>query len=501
MSFETGPGDKGLGAIVPKRTFFATTGTRALTGALLLLTAGLGTACSDDDDDDGGESQAKIAEAVRHWNQITVDASGIDHQDALTATALGPGRASRAMAIAHIAMFEAMNAVEGGPFESYIGLDPVPEDEKVSMRAAIAQAVFDTSMALYPNQADELTAVYDDVVNAIGNGVAKDNGLALGAEAADLILTMRAADGSQQPEVLYADYLTAEGPPDPGEWSQDPVNPIPLALGADWDEVTPFVLTSADQFRAPPLPALNSAEYTAVFEEEVAMGGDGVTTPHSRTQFQTDTGIYWAYDGVPNLCAPPRLYNQIVMQIVDDQDVEPLEAARLLALANVAMADATLCCWESKYFYKFWRPVTAIRGADTDGNDDTTAIADYTPLGAPASNINPGINFTPPFPAYPSGHATMGGALFEMLRNHFGTDDIEFTFTSDELNGVTEDNAGVVRPLSPRTFSNFSDPEEENGQSRIYLGIHWQFDKTEGIAMGREVADFVFDNLYQPASK
>jgi hypothetical protein len=115
MSFRTGPRDEGLGAIVPKRTSFATTGARALTGALLLLTAGLGTACSDDDDDDG-ESQGKIAEALRFWNQVTVDASGLDHMDPMTASCLGPGRASRAMAIAHIAIFEAMNAAEGGPW-------------------------------------------------------------------------------------------------------------------------------------------------------------------------------------------------------------------------------------------------------------------------------------------------------------------------------------------------------------------------------------------------
>jgi hypothetical protein len=121
----------------------------------------------------------------------------------------------------------------------------------------------------------------------------------------------------------------------------------------------------------------------------------------------------------------------------------------------------------------------------------------FSPLGAPASNVT-GPNFTPPFPSYPSGHAGFGGAIFEMLRNIYGTDDIPFTFVSDELNGVTRDNHGIIRPLIPRSFSSLSQAEEENGQSRIYLGIHWSFDKTEGIAQGRKIADYVFKHAFTP---
>jgi len=169
------------------------------------------------------------------------------------------------------------------------------------------------------------------------------------------------------------------------------------------------------------------------------------------------------------------------------------------------MADAGIASWESKYYYQFWRPITAIRESDPgtgptglgDGNADTAGDPNWTPLGAPASNLS-GPNFTPPFPGYTSGHATFGGAIFEILRHFYGTDSIAFTIVSDEWNGITMDNQGRVRPLRPRTFNSLSEAEEENGQSRIYLGIHWAFDKTEGIAQGRRVARFVVNKTLTP---
>jgi len=235
------------------------------------------------------------------------------------------------------------------------------------------------------------------------------------------------------------------------------------------------------------------------------LGGDGVITPTERTPEQTRIGTYWAYDGTPSLCAPPRLYNQITLQIADQMGSDDVEVARILALVNVAMADAGMAVWESKYYYVFWRPVTGIRESDAGtgptgaggGNPATAGDPTFSPLGAPASNLS-GPNFTPPFPSYASGHAGFGGALFQILRRFYATDDIAFTFVSDEFNGVTMGNDGGVRPLLPRSFSSLSQAEEENGQSRIYLGIHWVFDKTEGIAQGRRVADYVFANAFVP---
>jgi membrane-associated phospholipid phosphatase len=247
---------------------------------------------------------------------------------------------------------------------------------------------------------------------------------------------------------------------------------------------------------------MTSAAYTAAYNEAKSFGGE---TSNQRTEEQTFIGIFWAYDGTPSLCAPPRLYNQLTVTIADPRRLSAIQFARLLALINVAMADAGMSIWESKYYYDFWRPVTGIRESDPgtgptglgDGNPDTIGDPNFRPLGAPASNLT-GPNFTPPFPAYPSGHAGFGGALFQVMRRFYGTDNIAFTFVSDEFNGETRDNNGNRRPYRPRSFSSLSQAEEENGQSRIYLGIHWSFDKTEGIALGRRVGDYVFDHAFTP---
>ena len=449
---------------------------------------------------------AELTSWVHRWNQIAINASGLDHtpvtpgENRVFGEQFGPTRASRAMAIVHIAIFDAVNAIAGS-YQSYTGLPRVRTP--TSMEAAIAQAGHDTLAGLFPSQ----TASFDtDLAEDLGNiseTSAKKSGIALGQRAAAAILALRADDGSDHPEPhVGVDFITGD---QPGQWRQDPISRNPLALGAYWGGVTPFVLASSDQFRVPPPPALSSPEYAAAFDEVKSIGGDGVVTPTVRTPEQTEIGIYWAYDGTPSLCAPPRLYNQIAAEIGDQMGSNAVELSRLLALVNVAMADAGIAIWESKYYYQFWRPVTGIREADEgtgptgagDGNPATAGDPSFTPLGAPASNLN-GPNFTPPFPAYPSGHAGFGGALFQMLRDFYRTEDIAFTFVSDEFNGVTHDNNGNVRPLIPRSFSSLAQAEEENGQSRIYLGIHWTFDKTEGIAQGRRVADYVFAHTFVP---
>lgn len=412
---------------------------------------------------------------------------------------IGPCRTSRALAIVHVAMFDAMNAVVR-QYESFTGLRaPVGA---LSLKAAISQAGHDTLAALYPSQRAIFSAALGEDLGAIHNDRAKTNGVNLGQAAASLILSQKSTDRSQHAEPLVgSEHATSDLA---GRWRQDPISLVPIALGAYWGACVPFVLKTGDQFRLPPPPALNSPEYTAAYNEVKRLGGDGVTTPTERTAEQSHIAVFWGYDGTPSLCTPPKLYNQIAVQIADQMGTSGIETARLLALVNVAMADAGIAVWESKYFYDFWRPVTGIRESDPgtgptgsgDGNAATVGDPSFTPFGAPASNLT-GPNFTPPFPAYPSGHAGFGAATFHTLRRFFQTDNIAFTFVSDEFNGVTRDNTGNVRPLLPRSFSNLSQAEEENAQSRIYLGIHWSFDKWS-IGQGRQVADYVFDNAFTP---
>ena len=458
------------------------------------------------------ESPASVAQqvspsstAILRWNAISIDASGLDHtpvgpgENRVFGEQVGPCRAARAIAIVHIGMFEAFNAIVGG-FQSY---SPPNKKGRASSDAAIAQAAHDTLAALFPSQKPSFDQRLAEDLALIPNGQLKISGIAIGKAAAAAILARRAADGSQHAEPrVNIDFIPSN---EAGKWRQDPISLHPLALGAQWGCVTPFVLSSSKQFRVPPPPAMNSPEYTAAFDEAHRLGGDGIDTATERTAEQTEIGIYWAYDGTPSLCAPPRLYNQIAVQIAQQKGTNGIHLARLLALINTAMADAGIAIWESKYFYQFWRPVIGIRESDAgtgptgtgDGNPDTLGDPICMPLGAPASNLM-GPNFTPPFPAYPSGHAGFGGALFQVLREFYGTDNIPFTFVSDEFNGVTQDNGGNIRPLIPRSFSSLSEAEEENGQSRIYLGIHWSFDKTEGIEQGRKVGHRVFKKVFLP---
>ena len=482
-------------AALQRRQFLATL-------SLLPLTTLEG--CHDDDGDTWSvPAPTSSTQMLLDWNRVAIDASGLDHTPAAAGESrswgqqLGPGRSSRAMAITHLAVFEAVNAIEGG-YRSHVALPPARSG--TSVRAAVAQAAHDTLVELFPGQRSRFSALLDgELALAPGGGALRD-GIELGRLAASATLERRSGDGADHAEPVYSiDYLADDRP---GTWRQDPVSLHPLALGASWSRVHPFVLEHAAQFRVPPPPALDSAEYATAYAEVLRLGGDGRATPTERTLDQTRAGIYWAYDGTPSLCAPPRLYNQVAVRIATARGTAGVHLARLLALVNVGMADAALAAWESKYHYEFWRPVTGIREADPgtgpsgvgDGNPATVADTAFMPLGAPASNLA-GPNFTPPFPAYPSGHAVFGGALFQTLRRQYGTDAIAFDFVSDEYDGRTRDADGSVRPVLTRSFASLSEAEEENGQSRIYLGIHWAFDKTAGIEQGRRIADYVWERL------
>ena len=431
----------------------------------------------------------ELSASVLRWNQIALDATGLDHtpvlpgEERVYGEQLGPCRASRAIAMAHLAVYNAMTAAHG---------------RHVAQHACVAQAASDMLVGLFPSQAATfLEALAEDLAIG-GDAEAISLGVRLGQDAARALEVSRTGDGAEIPDPLVnIDWVTNDSP---GHWQQDPISRGRLALGAYWGSVTPFVLRSGSQLRVPSPPDLTSQEYRNAFREAATLGGDGITTSTLRTPEQAIISTFWAYDGTPSLCAPPRLYNQVARTIAALRNTDGFALLRLLTLVNVALADTAIATWESKYYFDFWRPVTAIRDAGsqpTQPDDETASIvagANWTPLGAPASNLT-GPNFTPPFPAYPSGHAAFGGALFEILRKFYGTDDIAFTFTSDEFNGVTRDNSDHLRPLVTRSYPTLSAAEEENGQSRIYLGIHWHFDKSHGISQGRRVANHVFRNF------
>jgi membrane-associated phospholipid phosphatase len=428
------------------------------------------------------------ASMVLHWNALALEAVRNDYAFGKPVDQGGPTMDSRALAIVSIAVADAVAAVDHSfkPYLFHFHARP-----GTSVDAAVACAAHDTLVALYPHQQAWIDAAFQASVaqlahdGTLARGMRR--GIHLGQAVAAGMMADRADDGSK----VNAPHMFGTAP---GQWQLDPLHPQQTPLGADWGAVTPFVLHSMTQFQVPPPPPLNSPEYTRAFDEVAALGGDGIHTPTRRTARQTMIALFWGYDGTIGLGTPPVLYNEITRAVARQQHTTGVEDARLFALVNTSMADTAIAVWETKYADNFWRPVTAIRAANDDGNPATTADPTWTPLGAPADNGS-GTNFTPPFPAYPSGHAGFGGALFRILADFYGTDHVSFTIGSDEFNGHTVDQFGNVRPVVRQHFTSFSQAAEQNGQSRIYLGIHWQFDKAQGIKLGREVADFVFHHF------
>ena len=441
-------------------------------------------------------------ERLLYWTNIAMDANALDatpngegipvHTPGQQA---GPTRSTRAMAIVTVAMFEAVNTVMGG-YQSYVGYLGAPK--KTSVDAAIAQAAHDTLVALYPSQSAIFgAALTADLANVVTRVAAqKTDGIDLGRRAAAAVLAARSNDNIQVGEqIIGVSYFPGTNP---GDWNKDPIAQHAVALGALSGSTKPFVIRSGAQFRVPAPPALSSTTYASAFNEVKTVGAKGdATSPTTRTADQTIAGGFWGYEGTPKLGTPARLYTQVAIQVAEQMGTyNTNDLARLLAMASAAMYDAGIATWESKYAYKHWRPIQAVRAADLDGNAATAVQANWEPMGAVASNTT-GPNFTPPFPAYPSGHAVFGAALFQTLRNVYGTDDVEFSLVSDEYNGVTKDNQGNIRPALVRTYNSFTEAENENGQSRVYIGVHWQYDISSAHTQGHQVADYVYRRAFR----
>ena len=435
---------------------------------------------------------------ILEWNAVAIQIDQSSYSGNEVNDQAGPTRSSRALAIESVAMFDAWNSINQR-YTPYLTM--APNADNASVDAAVAQAAYDTMVALYPHQQAYLDSALAQTLSRVPGGTFEDRGIAVGHYVAQQILQARANDGSNIPGVYVPDGL-------PGHHQADPLNPNQGFLTPAWGNVTPFAIPSIAAIPTPPVPSLTSTEYTQALEQVEQLGSDGSTV---RTADETAIGIFWGYDVARGLGDPPRLYNQIARVVATQENNSVGDNARMFALINIAMADAGIQCWGIKYRDIFWRPIVAIRQAGTDGNPDTIADPNWTPLGAPKTNPLPGeIDFTPPFPSYTSGHATFGGAAFKMMADFYQTDDVHFsipfTFISDELNGVSQDvhNAipdvimNHIRDILPREFDSFSQAAAENAASRIFLGIHYRFDAIEGISAGDRIADYTFDNLLRP---
>ncbi|WP_437817126.1 vanadium-dependent haloperoxidase [Sorangium sp. So ce1078] len=435
----------------------------------------------------GGHGEPPDRDAVLDWNAVALDAIAEDYSGPSgPVDQPGTTRVSRVLAIVHAAIFDAVNSIAHN-HEPYSVLLPMPD---ASIDAAVAAAAHHALTALYPSQTDALYSKLEEYLAEIPESDAKEDGRALGSAVAGEILAEREYDGADAP----MSYIPGGAP---GRHRVDPLYPDQGFLTPEWGDVRPFALARGDEFRSPPPPSLRSAAYTLSFYEVFALGGDGAITPTLRTPEQTVIGIFWSYDGARRIGEVPRLYNQVARVLAVQKGNSEIENARYFALVNIAMADAGIATWDTKYHYELWRPIVAIRRAGTDGNPLTIADRRWTPVGSPGSNQSP-RRMTPPFPAYVSGHSSFGAAMFQVLTRYYGKDHVPFCVTSDEFNGRTTDALGNVRPEIRRCYSSFSQASQENASSRIYLGVHWRFDAVEGIRQGERVGDAVVDRILRP---
>jgi hypothetical protein len=404
---------------------------------------------------------SSLADVVTDWNQLLLDA--------LRAENAAPTGGSRTAAMVHAAIYDAINSVlrTHEPYRFSLPGAPGALPEAAGLAAA-----YHTLTVLCPSKRALFDAKYASTFAALPSGPGRDEGLRIGHEVATRMLEWRGDDGS----TTDVPYIPSDAP---GAWRRTAPDFRP-PLAPNWGFVKPFAVPSTDSFPVPPPPRLDDVAYAHAFDEVKAMGA---RTGHTRTIDQTEIGIFWAYDR-GGMGPPPILYNQLVQVIAQQQGNSLVENARLFALINLAQVDAGIVCWAAKYQYNFWRPITAIQTASSDGNPDTNADPAWEPLGAPGAGVRP--DFTPPFPSYPSGHATFGGAVCRMLERFYGRDDISYPCTSDELSGVV------------RHYRSFSQADEENALSRVYLGVHWMFDQRVGQASGWAIADYVFHNLLRP---
>jgi PAP2 superfamily len=398
---------------------------------------------------------AKAEDPIADWNAIG--------ETAVKTAGHAPPVAALDFAIVHLAIYDAVESINRR-YEPYHAFVPGATG---SLSAAAAKAGHDVLVGLFPAQLATLDAAYANFLTA--NGIDPlDPGVAVGAQAALSILTLRSNDGRfpLNPPPFLGNMVIGQWRPTP---SLLPGPPPSFAPGlTPWvASVTPFTMNINSQFRVDPPPDLTSDVWAEDYNEVKAVGSLTSTT---RTAEQTEIGYFWADSG-------PVLW-QNALRYISRNDLNDIgDSARMYALAEAALADAQIACWDSKYFYNFWRPITAIRLGDQDGNSATEVDPNWQPL----------IN-TPNFPEYPSGHASTSGAISHVLGLFFGSDVLTFQMTTTNPRALQK----------TRTFTRLSQAEDEVIDARVYVGIHYRTSDRTARAQGLRVANWVFKNYFRP---
>ena len=391
------------------------------------------------------------ADIVTDWNEAALDAMRVEHP--------GPPAAARALAILHASIYDAVNGITRTHTVYHVHGN-VPAS--ASAEAAASAAAHSVLVSLFPASAARFDALYAASTAAMPRTPHTSAGTEWGRDVASQMLAWRAGDGADASVPVPSDS-------GPGYWIPTPPQMAPYLL-PQFGFVTPFAMSSPDQFRTSGPPALGSEEWAAAYNEVKAYGA---AVNSLRTPDQSQIAVFWADDAGTE--TPPGHFNHIARDVAIQAATTLEENARLFALLNMAMADAGICAWDAKYRYDFWRPVTAIHAGASDGN----------PATAPDPTWQPFI-VTPPFPENISGHSTFGAAAATVLARFFGTDNVAFTSSSDALPGVV------------RHFPTFSSAAIENAVSRVYGGVHFRFSNQDGLAAGAAIGEWTFAHHLQP---
>jgi len=393
--------------------------------------------------------------AVLYWNEQALNAIRLARTP--------PPIAAHHLAAVHAAVFDSVNGIvrTHRPWQGD-AVAPAGAD----MDAAIASAAYTVIKGLWGQAANPQVygSAYESALAAIPDGPAKRDGVAFGRKVADAILAIRGTSGwNKSIEGVFSGT-------EPGLWRETPPGFRPPVL-PHWRSVVPYVMTSPDQFRAPPPPALDSKQAAAEMEQIARIGARDNS---ERTEYETLAAPFWADD--LGSATPPGHWNVIAQDLARRNKLSTADTARLFALLNLACADAGISCWDTKFHYSTWRPETALREERIEEiNPHAVRHPEFIPLMA-----------SPAFPSYTSGHSNFSSAASRILERFFGTDDIEFTTTSDGLPGAV------------RSFKKLSDARNEIGMSRLWGGIHVMVDNLAGQEVGIKIADYVFENALQP---